>query len=294
MANFIQALRKLGSYWPGPKVAQAITPVPVPTPALTTPVPAMDPMRAVSRERLAVYWPLTYTYLSYIDPETEETTEIREAYRKMLREPAIKAAIKTKVDAVAGLAFQIQPYNESPRSQEIAECLHDGIAAGKGGMPGIVRTMCMGALIDGVSVSDPVFVPFERGRWRDKMRLASFKGKDINKLQIHCDEWQNVTGVQSITGADSRIYPPELFVIFTNSPLFGNPAGQSDLRAAYRAYFSKALMWSLRLQYLEKFTGPFIKASYPKEQEAELRQQLEHDLPMVKSRMWTALPSLRR
>ena len=59
-------------------------------------------------------------FFPLIDNYTEETAEIRQAYRVMLRDPYVKAALFTKVLAVASLDPQVQPASERPADVEAA------------------------------------------------------------------------------------------------------------------------------------------------------------------------------
>jgi hypothetical protein len=53
-------------------------------------------------------------FLPLVDSYTEETQKMRDAYRVMLREPAVKAALLTKILGVAHLDLKVTPASDRP------------------------------------------------------------------------------------------------------------------------------------------------------------------------------------
>lgn len=273
--GIVQALRKIGINWPGPKAAVATR---------------IDRNLADERLPSIIGGALAgMRFLDYIDPHTEETFEIRRQYRIMLREPAVKAALLGKLFAVASLDFRVIPASQSERDREIASFIDHAIRQSNGSVRRMVMSMGT-ALIDGISVSEKVWEVERRGRWAGKIVLRDLKPKDVESLEIETDEFSNVTTVRSIwSGKTMAAYDPGLFVIFTNMPLWDNRAGMSDLRAAYRAYWLKDTAWKLRGIFLEKFSGPFLKAVYDGAR-PELKSQLVAELKKVKQQSFVVVP----
>src|SRR5580692_2649973 len=72
-------------------------------------------------------------FLPLTDNYTEETQEMRNAYRIMLREPTVKAALFTKILAVASLDIQVQPGGKKPVDQLASKFVKYALTHCKGG-----------------------------------------------------------------------------------------------------------------------------------------------------------------
>jgi hypothetical protein len=226
-----------------------------------------------------------------IDRYTEETQEIRDAYRLMLRDPVLSSAHSYKVDTVASLEWQVLPEDKAdPRQQEQAEFFAYAADRVEGGKVGIVDSIARGGLLDGFSVCNWTAEPErEYPRYRGKLALDRFKAKDTRRLQLTVDAYRNVTGVRSFGwGEGGRLFDPEeQLVIYSHSSLFHSPSGVSDHRAAYGAWQVKDVVRKLWALHLDKFTSPALKGTYrTPEQKAALEEELEH----FRGSTWLTIP----
>ena len=73
--------------------------------------------------------------------------------------------------------------------------------------------------------------------------------------------------------------PADKFIIYSYMPRYESPYGQSDLRAAYRHWWSKDIILRFYNRYLEKYGSPTAKGSYkrgtPRSQQDELLRVLD-------------------
>lgn len=228
-------------------------------------------------------------FLPWLDNLTEETQEVRDNYRKMLREPTLKAALLTKVLAVASLDVQVHPEDKlDAEAQRQAEFDRHALQRIKGGARKIIWSVFSGGLVDGFSVSEKVWTTEDRGKWLGKWVWGNLKAKDTRGLQLAADEFRNVVGVRGTSHNNSRIYEAQDFVIWSYLSFFENPGGMSDFRAPYRAYWIKDSTWQLRGLHLDKFTGPYLKGTYAgTEQKAALEAALEE----AKASNWVTVPA---
>lgn len=229
-------------------------------------------------------------FLPFYDDPTGETLAMRRAYRQMLVDPNVKAAVLSKVLGVAALDLQVQPANKkSQRDQEVAEFVKWTLTERvQDCLPGLVWAVLSGGLIDGYSVAEKVWQPEERGRYAGKIALTALKPKDTgNDLVLLTDEFKNVVGVQGLRYNPGVVFHPANFLIYTHLGLYGKPTGQSDLRAAYKAYWILDTVWKLRAICLEKRAIPILVGEYASESQ---QPSLERALALAKSQFWISLP----
>lgn len=231
----------------------------------------------------------TLHFLPRLDQLTGETQEIRAAYREMLREPTVKAALLTKVLAVAALDTQVHPpdkNNSAHRAQ--ADFVRHNLK--RISPHRVARTLLLPALIDGWSLSEKVWeVEKDDPQWKDRWVWKSWRSKDIANIQLGTDAYRNVEAIRGTNYNAGRLFDPDDFVIYSYLDMFENPHGMSDLRAAYRAYWIKNNVWQLRGLHLDKYTSPFLLGSYPAGA-ADIRVALEAALAQAKSSTWLTIP----
>lgn len=198
----------------------------------------------------------------FSDNFTGETREMRLKYRYALAEPSVKAALLGKIISVCSLSLQVKPKNRAdrdPRSRDVADNLKYAIEASEYGSFGVLWEMLSGGLIDGWSVSEKVWGIETRGRWRGYRILKNLKSKDSRYVQPEVDPFLNVTALYSTRGNSMRRFDPANYVILSYMSLFQNPTGMSDLRASYRAIEMLPALVRMRMVFLEKYVGPFLK-----------------------------------
>jgi phage gp29-like protein len=227
-------------------------------------------------------------FLPWYDPYSDETPEMRQEYRHMLRESSVKAAFQTKVLSVIAEDVQFQPDNEDdPREKEAASFY--AYAFKKLSTVDLGWSILHPAIMDGHSVCEKVWdpEPLRTGKFRGKRLFKYVKAKDTHFLQLGIDPYRNITAIRGTGFNASRVYSPSDFIIFSYFSLFENPAGMSDFRAAYRPFWIKDTLWKLRALHLEKWTGPFIVGHYSTQ---ESRQALEEAFDQAKASTWLTVP----
>lgn len=227
------------------------------------------------------------------DNYTGETWEIREGYRRFaFKEPSVKAALLSKMLAVAQLNLVVKPYNNSTAKQDrdIAKWVKWAIGNSLGGVAAIVYKVGTHALIDGFSVTEKVqdIVPDTAPDYAGHWTLGLTKSKDVKGVRFRLDLFKNVVGVRSMIAAQGgQEFSPSDFLIFTHLPLFESPWGISDLRAANRAANLIEAAIKLRAILLENFSGPYMIG---KSDDAGTRERIKQVLKDARARGWIVVP----
>jgi hypothetical protein len=210
---------------------------------------------------------------------------LRDAYRLMLREPAVKAAILSKVLGVAHLDLKVEPASESPADMQAADLVEYALEHCKGGVPQILWNILFPGAMDGFSVCEKIMRVQERGIWKGYHLLHQLKSRDTNNLRLLGDDFRNITAVQD--RRTTQEYHPSNFVIYQHMALFESPTGMSDFRAAYKAFWMLDTVWQLRGMGLERYSLPVTKGTYS---HPDQRADLESSLEDLRNQTWISLP----
>lgn len=244
--------------------------------------------RAAEDESMRVYYGVTrLRHSRFHDNFTYETREMLEAYRKWPAEPTAKAALAGKVMNVAALGLQVKPSDKgNPRAHEVADFVRHNLNRVALGFPGLVYEILIHSLQEGWSVCEPVWTTEERGRFNGKRVLKDFKSKDTRYIVPLVDPFRNIAALYNYRGNANEAFDPSEFVIYSHLPIFRNPTGTSDLRAAYRAMHFIPAVVKLRMIFLEKYTGPFLKGTA---KDRTIKSKMAQELAKARADGWIVL-----
>lgn len=242
-------------------------------------------------------------FAPYLDEHTGETAGMRLAYRRMLADPNVKAAICGKILAVAALDLNVIPHEPrqtgrsartrrgqaTDRDREVADFVRWNLTERvQGCLPELAWGILSGGLIDGYSVSEKVWHHEDRGDYAGNYILHALKPKDVGQdVVIETDDYRNVVGVRALRYSGGEIYSPAHFVIYRHLPLFGMPVGMSDLRAAYSRWWMLDTVLKLRAMGLEKRALPLLRGEY---ETTAQKPSLEAALALARSQSWISVP----
>jgi hypothetical protein len=262
---------------------------------------AMDlARRNVEKVRSAVFSG-RMQFLPFWDSLTEETPEIRRQYPLMLREPVLKAALGTKVLAVASLPAQVHAADiDDARSRAAADAFKHALERiGRGSRVGFTGTrkvawnLLAPLVVNGWSFSECAWEeqPERLGKYAGKLFYRDFKSKDTRYLWPLVDEYKNVVGYRAgAFNAGHTFEGDELrdFVCAAHFSFHENPLGMSDFRSPYRFYWLKITaleLWGLNLEKWAK--GPFLKGTYG---HSDRKALLEQSLSDAQGNSWVTVP----
>ena len=179
-------------------------------------------------------------------------------YRRMQHDPQVKACLSTKKFAVLSRGWEVHPADDTPAAAAVAGFVRDCL----NGMDGSVLDALyavMDALALGVSIVEINYRWIESGPHKGKLGLKSLKSKDPSIFNFDVDSFLNLIGLRIAGG---ELLAPAKFLIYSYQPLYENPLGTSDLRAAYRMWVIKEQLLGWWAKYLEKFGIPTVLGQY--------------------------------
>jgi phage gp29-like protein len=219
-----------------------------------------------------------------------------EIYDRMQRDAQVAACLNVKKFAVLSRGWQVHPAGQSPEALRAAEFVRFCLEDMRGSvLDALYKTL--DAVAKGFSVLEINYKIIEGGRFGGMIGLASIKSKDPSQFKFQVDEFLNVRGLTTspspslsrrgdrssplskggLRGVDAL--PPEKFIVYTYMPRYESPYGMSDLRAAYKHWWSKDIILRFFNVYLEKYGSPTAMGSYqrgmPKSQQDELLKVLD-------------------
>lgn len=233
-----------------------------------------------------------------ITTAAEEWTEdyddktLRDAYPKMLADPAVKAALFTKLMEVCALKLEVRPpegSEDDEQAKEIATFVKYCLTRLSGGAAsGLLMKIAKPALMYQYSVSEIVLSEIQHGKWAGKWGLKCLKSKDVtDDWSFTVDAFKNVQALVHTTVDGRMEYPVDKFLRYAFMPEFENPRGISDLRAAYRAWFVKRFVHRAWAVVLEKGGAVPVGRYGPG---TDSRKALETQLAAFGARRWLAVP----
>ncbi len=180
------------------------------------------------------------------------------AYRRMTHDAQVKACLDTKKFAVLSRGWEVHPASDAPADARVADfcrwCLQS--------MDGAILDAgydALDALAFGLSLIEINYRLIDDGPWRGLVGLQSLKAKDVRHFTIRTDEFYNVRALRIAAGDE---LDPRKFLLYTHRPRYGNPYGESDLRAAFRPWQMKEALLTWWGKHLEKFGMPTVVGSF--------------------------------
>jgi phage gp29-like protein len=177
---------------------------------------------------------------------------------KMRIDEAVKSALTLKKQAVIAPGWTIEPASDDPKDIEIAEFVEFALSKMRGSISNMLMQILL-ALDYGFSINEIVWKIYEDGPYKGKVGLTAIKSKKPHYYDFKVDQFGNLDKngivVSSIAGGEQEL-PVSKFIVYTYQKEFSNWYGQSDLRPAYRSWWSKDALIKFWNIYLEKFGQP--------------------------------------
>jgi len=228
-------------------------------------------------------------FLPYVDDVTGETAIIRREYRRMLKDPNVKAAVFGKIFGVASLELKVQPDGEGPKAKRVAEFVKNTVTRRiRGGTRKLCENIGIGNCVDGYSISEKVWKFETKGQWEGKYILRGLKAKDtIQDIVPLTDEFRNIVGLLGLRWNAGKVFSPANFLISSYLSMYEAPTGMSDFRAAYSRYWLLDTTLKLRAIGLDKRSAPILIGTYHTQQQ---KPSLEQALTNARTGSWLSIP----
>jgi len=199
-------------------------------------------------------------------------------YDEMQKDAQIRSCLNTKKFAVLSKGWDIQPADGSEANRRSAEFIKTCFQEMQGSVQDVLFKV-MDAIAKGFSICEINYKIIESGCFAGMIGLDSIKAKNPWAFGFDMDEFLNVRGLTLKTPGQTVNLPREKFIIYCYMPEYESPFGQSDLRAAYKHWWSKEVILKYWNIYLEKFGMPTAKGSYrrglTKDQQDDLLRVLD-------------------
>jgi len=187
-------------------------------------------------------------------------------YRKMMIDEQVKAVTRFKRDAITGREFSIEwpsvdgadvkPGSEENRRIEIyEEMVRQTFGSFVDGMNFILM-----AMYQGFSMTEKIIEPFNF-KGRPYLGLQQLIPKPFDTFEFKVDKFGTIERTIQKINMEEQIIDLNRFVYYVQNPEFDQHYGQSDLREAYRSWYSKDVVIRFYNQFLERFAGGFVVAS---------------------------------
>ena len=188
-------------------------------------------------------------------------------YDKMMTDDQVKPVLRFKQFAVISRNwyFDCDVDDEKTREsyEEMAGFFKYTIKTMKGSFSDKLIAI-LSALKDGFSIVEKVYAPI---MWDDKAMwgIHDMKLRPARSFEggILSDEHGNILKLEQLQSASGIKIPLDKVVYFVHQPDIDVHYGESDLRAAYRSWWSKDIVIRFQNIHLERHASGFIWASVP-------------------------------
>ena len=184
-------------------------------------------------------------------------------YDQMRIDDQVKACLTLKKFATLAPNYEILPASNDEQDVEVADFVSYCFDKMQGSLIDATLEM-MTALDYGYSITEINYKTFDSGIHQGKIGLKNLKTKQPYYYRFAVDEFSNLLkdGIVYDKGGEEKYYPTSKFLVFSYQKEFGNHYGTSDLRPAYRGYWSKDVLIKMWNIYLERFANPTIIGKY--------------------------------
>ena len=179
-------------------------------------------------------------------------------YKKMMLDEQIKAVVKFRTDSIISRSYMFDidrealGDDESDRRIGLFEHIIDNI---KGSWTDKVRGV-LTATYNGFSMTEKVthLIEFDKKQW---VGVKDLKLRPFDSFTFKVDKFGNIKKIVQKAQSQEIKINPKRFIHYVVSPEFDEHYGKSELREAYRAWFSKDWAIKFRNMWLERHAGGF-------------------------------------
>ncbi|MDW8052209.1 MAG: DUF935 family protein [Armatimonadota bacterium] len=200
-------------------------------------------------------------------------------YERMLTDAHVKACFNLKRWGVLSANWRLEPADDTPEAQQVHAFVRYNLLTMQGGVFSLLWRV-LDALAKGVAILEKLYAYRTKPPYAGFWTLRSFKAKDPALFRYEVDAYRNLKSlILYAPNGERLVLPREKFIVYTYNPRYESPVGESDLRAAYRAWRSKERILQLWDLYLAKYASPTLIGTYkrglPPAQQEELLRALD-------------------
>jgi len=211
-------------------------------------------------------------------------------YDKIRRDDTVKGCMNLRKFAVLCSGWVVEPASDDEADIEVAEFVKHNLERVKGTFEDVLLNI-MTAFDYGFSVSEKVYTLLPGTEpYGGKVGVKAIKTRKPHGVDFDVDEFGNLRKNGVWQGFGTRKLPPNKFIIYTYRKEFDNWYGVSDLREAYRAWWSKDVIIKLYNIYLERYSMPPAVGTLKKALTKNERTTLKNILDNLQARTSIVLP----
>jgi phage gp29-like protein len=228
------------------------------------------------------------SFLGWANPDDLVGSKGLEIYSTMEKNAQISACLAVKKASVLSRGWEIMAAADSGSAgEEVAAFCRYVVKWMDGSLFRVLDDVC-DALSYGYSIQALVWDVIRTGEFAGKMAPRFIRSKDPQDWTFEVDQYHKVTALVHTPSGEK--HAPEGFIVYTYRGKYGNPYGESDLRHAYRNWWSVDFIerfWNL---YLEKFGAPTVKGEYRRGLTAAAKSLFLQALSAVQSKSAVIFP----
>ncbi len=220
----------------------------------------VDPTTEVSSYASPYY--TKYNLRPYNPDDLYQKTGTLDIYDKMRIDDQVKAVLTMKKYAILSTGWKIEAASEEKVDVQVRDFVHHCLTDGMTGSFDNDLLELLTAIDDGFSVTEQIYKKITQGDWKGKMGLRRLKTRAPHSWRFEPDDFGELKELIQMTDTGDNPLNPQKFIIYSYNKEFGNWYGNSDLRAAYRSWWSKDVVIKFWNIFLERFGMPTVVAKY--------------------------------
>jgi phage gp29-like protein len=242
----------------------------------------------IKRELAAAQAALEYMWANY-NPDDLVTRKGLEIYDEMMKDAQVKACISAKINARLASGWEVQPASLGKKDIAIRDFVEQQLLQMEGSFDDDLADI-LEAIAKGYSITEINYYLIPKGRWRGKYGLKSLKAKDPRNFNFDLDEYLNIKNLINYVQGEERKLDPEKFIVFSYNKKHERPWGQSDLRAAYRDWWTKDYCYRQRNISAQRLAQPVVIGVYDDTVSDSEQEKLETMVRNIQNQTQMILP----
>jgi len=184
-------------------------------------------------------------------------------YRKMMIDEQCKSVVRFRRNATTGRKFKFIAPETDKLSGEEKQLRVDLFTDIVRQMPGVFKSKLdgiMSGMQNGFSLTEKVFhqIQFDNKTWYG---ISTLRTKPAESFEFYTDQYGNLIRLRQHTDGAEQDLEINDFIHFVQNPDVHEYYGQSELREAYRAYYSKDITARFHNMWIERMAGGFTWAA---------------------------------
>jgi hypothetical protein len=182
-------------------------------------------------------------------------------YRNMMLDEQVKAVVKFKRDAITSrdFTFTLDDERLSEKEAERRIAVYEDMIDKMAGSFNDGLNYVMSAMYQGFSITEKKYETFDHDK-KPYIGIYRLMPKPFETFEFDVDDYGNIKKLMQVMDGKEQKINLSKFIYHIHNPEFDQHYGQSDLREAYRSWYSKDVIIRLYNQFLERFAGGFVVA----------------------------------